>query len=96
MSTETITVRVGNQNLIVPVFIDQETTHQVAKLVSERLREIEGQSARIDSQRFALLAAMHFACEWEGARREAEQETKDFVKALSRIADTLHRIVETL
>ncbi len=96
MSAETISVRIGNQNISVPVFIDQETTLQIADMLNERLQVIENQSTRIDSHRFALLAAMHFACEWEGLKRQTSQETKELVKALSRISDSLQQIIESL
>jgi cell division protein ZapA (FtsZ GTPase activity inhibitor) len=86
------TVTIGNARLTVPVVRDIPTTQRLAAKVTERLRDIEKRSSRIDTVAFALEAAFSFAADLEEeklARNEEQAEiiawVSDCVRALDEI-----------
>ncbi|MBI3119824.1 MAG: cell division protein ZapA, partial [Candidatus Hydrogenedentes bacterium] len=81
----TILVQLGNAKLRIPVFRDEVTTRTLAQQVSERLKKIEGESERIDTQAFALRAAFEFAAEVHELRVAREQDQRDMGVCLDRI-----------
>ena len=64
----------GGTRVRVPVFVNRETTIEIARRVNARLAEIEKDSDRVDTYHFALRAALSFAAELDGAQRAAAAE----------------------
>lgn len=95
-SAETIEVKLAGRRLVVPVVGDETTTRQAAEWVNERLRHIEDESTRVDTQVFALRSALHFAAELVQLREEAEQDNRQLIKALDSIASALRGLVDEL
>lgn len=85
-------VRIGSIPVTLPIHIDMETTGILARQVEERLKRIEDESDIIDTQRFAVQAAYEFAAELYDLEEMQEQDTRDLVKALERIATQLREL----
>jgi cell division protein ZapA (FtsZ GTPase activity inhibitor) len=84
-----VEVTLGRTRVSVPVRGDEATTHAIAQRVTEALDAIEADSPRIDTQRFALLAAFEFAAELHDVTARREGETRELVEALDRLHDAL-------
>lgn len=100
---ETVVVSLGNMNLRVPIYGSRSETIKLADRVNERLRAIEDRSERIDTQAFALEAALFFAAEAEQLRRaiekaheETETEIQEMTKAVSALNSALEEVVSAL
>lgn len=85
-------VRIRSIPVTLPIHIDMETTGILAREVEERLKRIEDDSDIIDTQRFAIQAAYEFAGELHDLEARQEQDTRDLVKALERIATQLREL----
>lgn len=105
MKIPRIDVNLANMSLKLPVVGDPKTTRRIAEIVNERLEEIEKESNSIDTHRYALEAAMHFAAELEQTKQDyaeyvaqaeadEQEETRDVLLALDKIAENLRAIVE--
>ena len=105
MKIPLIDINLAHMPLKIPVIGDPETTRHIAQIVNERLELIEKESNYIDTHRYALEAAMHFAAELEQtkqayaeyiAQAEAEEklENRDILVALDKIAENLRAILE--
>jgi len=94
MTEETIQDEVGGVRLALPIVDDVDTTRRIAARVNDRLREIEAESDRIDTHRFALLAAVSFATEVEECQRKHDQDTRDLLKALNRLLTSLRALLD--
>ncbi len=88
-----IKVRIAGKNISVPVYRDRRTTLQLAKRLDERIQEIEKASDRIDTQAFALEAAIAFAAELADAEQEHEDETAEVFRDMDRLSETLDKLV---
>ena len=93
MMRRTHRTTVAGVTLDLPLHKDPETTEQIARQVTERIREIEDNSTRIDTQAFALTAAVSFAIDLAESKADQEAETAETVKALSAILARLDEIV---
>jgi cell division protein ZapA (FtsZ GTPase activity inhibitor) len=87
-----IEVKIGGRTFSVPRLKDDDTTYHIAKILHERLKEIEARSSRIDSQAFAIEAAMSFAYDQMLAEEAQEEDTQDMMKALGELSKSLHSI----
>jgi len=96
MTSEQITVRIAGYELTVPVFEDEATTRQIAKRVSQRIREIEAQSRRVDTHMFALRAAYSYACDLAALRNEAAEDEREFLRIADQIGRALREVIEEL
>lgn len=94
MTERHVEAAVGGMRLRVPVCCDPETTQAVVEAVNRRLKEIELKSDRVDSQRFALLAAYSFASDLQKCHMDDEDETRSLLKILDRINDALAQLIE--
>ncbi len=90
----TMQVKVGGVTLTVPVCGDEETTEAIVARVEARLSEIEEKSTRIDSQAFALAAAMSFASDLHKATTARESDTEQFSDALEGLTEALEALLE--
>lgn len=92
MIGEGIRVRVGGKSITVPLYGDRRATLRLVKRVNERLEEIEKKHPRIDTQAFALEAAVAFAAELAEAEALHEEETTEVFNDL----DSLSKSVDAL
>lgn len=87
-----IDIKIGGRNFNVPILKDEDTTYYIAKLVQERIKEIEKRSQRIDTQAFAIEAAMTFAFAQLDAEEELADNTADLMKALTSLSEAIESI----
>jgi cell division protein ZapA (FtsZ GTPase activity inhibitor) len=95
MSQPTHRTRIAGLTLDLPVHGDPEETERLAEEVTARVREIEAASTRIDTQAFALKAALSFAAELREAKAAHDADTAEILKALDAILTRLEDIVAT-
>ena len=93
MIEERTKVRIAGKSITVPVYRDRRTTLRLVKLLDERIKEIEKASDRIDTQAFALQAALSFVAELADAEEAHEAETTETFNDLDRISKTLDELV---
>lgn len=93
MIEERTKVRIAGKSISVPIYRDRRTTLRLAKRLDERIQEIEKASDRIDTQAFALEAAISFAAELAAAEQEHENETTQAFIDLDRLSKTLDELV---
>ncbi len=89
----TMRVEIANVKLDVPIFGDPETTLEIAKKVSDRILDIEKRSNRIDTQAFALQAAMEFAAELVLAQADSNDDARDTARALETVSQLLNDLI---
>ncbi len=94
MIEERTKVRIAGKSITVPVYRDRRTTLRLVKLLDERIKEIEKASDRIDTQAFALQAALSFAAELADAEEAHGAETTETFNDLDRISKTLDEMVK--
>jgi len=89
-----IRVAIGGIHMEVPLYGTPEHTRELAASVDEMLAAVEAESARIDSQQFALKAALAFAAQAADARAEVQQQTQALIRALSGFADRIEALAK--
>ncbi|HOJ32307.1 MAG TPA: cell division protein ZapA [Candidatus Hydrogenedentes bacterium] len=89
-----IECRIAGVNLRVPVCQDESTTKRIVELVNKRLKEIESASSRIDTQKFALLAAYSFATELQDLMDRQAQEERSLARLLEEVGKSLRELLE--
>jgi cell division protein ZapA (FtsZ GTPase activity inhibitor) len=87
--TDLMEATLGHMHLKVPILVDRDTTQRIAAKVNARLAEIERNSERVDTQAFALLAAMSFAMEAEQTRLVSAAQVEEAQDALAGERQTL-------
>lgn len=92
---ETLAVQIGRQKLLVPICEDEETTLDIIKQVEERLTAIEEERDWVNSTQFATLAAYLFAVDLYNAQQEHAKDTREFLVALNKLAETLRDIAQS-
>ena len=92
MIEERTKVRIAGKTITVPVYRDRRTTLRLAKRLDERIQEIEKAGSRIDTQAFALEAAISFAAELADAEQEREEETTQVFNDLDSLSKTLDEL----
>ncbi len=92
MIRPTVLRKVGGATLQVPVFVDEETTDELVRLVNARLQKIEGESTRIDTQAFALLAAVSFAEDYLRLQEERRHDQEEILKTLRKVTEALRAL----
>lgn len=95
MTRSTHRTQVAGVTLDLPMYRDAETTEKLAQEVTQRIREIEETSQRIDTQAFALAAAVSFAAELADAREEHRRDSADAAKSLTVILARLDEIIQS-
>lgn len=89
---KTVRIEVGGKTVHSPIFEDVHTTRELAKQVTERLAAIERDADRIDTQAFALTAAISFAHDAAQLRAEQEADTRAILKALDDLTQRLRKL----
>lgn len=92
MSPTAIKARVGGISLQVPICVDHNTTLRLVKRVNDYLERLEKETGRIDTQTYALKAALAFAAEAEELRRERDHETAALANALDEVVETFRKL----
>ena len=87
-----VDVKIGNRTFSVPRYKDNDTTYHLAKLLQDRIKEIEANSPRIDTQAFAIEAAMSFANDLLETEETLEAETKEMMTSLADLSKDLQKI----
>jgi cell division protein ZapA (FtsZ GTPase activity inhibitor) len=93
MSPARVKVKLAGKTIEVPVYGDSQLTQKLAARVNQRIKEIEERSDRIDTQAFALEAALAFAAELEEIRKESEADRKAMHVELDRISKTVDKLI---
>ena len=93
MSPARIKVKLAGKTIEVPVFGDSQLTQKLAARVNARIKEIEQRADRIDTQAFALEAALAFAAELETVREESEADRKAVYAELDRLSRSVEKLI---
>lgn len=96
MTDHTMEVQVGNLNLKIPIYMDENTTRLLVQRVNQRLREIERQSTKIDSHAFALQAALSFAAEAEDRKLDSDEDSRELMAQLDQMNESLEDLLAGL
>ena len=94
MSDSKIEVKLAGVRLNIQPYGDPETTRRAAQEVTRLVREIEARSNRIDTQAFALEAALAFAAELDLKDQAQVKETKELLVAFDRLTEMLRTILD--
>ncbi len=90
---ERVKIKLGGRTLSVPLYKDMDTTIGIAKLVSQRLKDIEKASDRIDTQAFALEAAMSFAIDAAESQTASEEDARDMLLQMDALSKELAGLI---
>ncbi len=85
---------IAGSRIRVPIFGDEAATKALAERVSQEVTAIEASSERIDTQAFALQAAMAFAAESRGLEADHTQEVAQLQVALDQLSAKLAELLE--
>ena len=96
MKPKTVNARIAGIQLDVPLYTDEERTRQIIQIVADKLQEIESASTRIDTQVFALLAAIAFAAQLDDQLQHAERDQRELVKALHGVLESIRKLINQL
>ena len=88
-----IKARIAGKTITVPVYRDRRTTLRLIQRLNQRIQEIEKESDRIDTQAFALQAALSFAAELTEIEAEQEEETTQVFNDLDNLSKTLEHLL---
>jgi cell division protein ZapA (FtsZ GTPase activity inhibitor) len=92
MSPARVKVKLAGKTIEVPVYGDSQLTQRLAARVNARIKEIEERAGRIDTQAFALEAALAFAAELQQLQNESEADRKTIYAELDRISKTVDKL----
>ncbi|PCJ52627.1 MAG: hypothetical protein COA73_16125 [Candidatus Hydrogenedentota bacterium] len=90
---ERVQIKLGGRTLSVPLYRDMDTTIGIAKLVSKRLQEIEKTSPRIDTQAFALEAAMSFAIDAAESQTNSEEDGREMLLQMDTLSKEIAELI---
>ncbi len=93
MSPARVRVKLAGKTIEVPVYGDSHATQQLAARVNARIKEIEERSGRIDTQAFALEAALAFAAELKAVQEAADGDRKAMFAELDRLSKEIDKLV---
>lgn len=93
---ETLTIRVANVTVTLPVYRSEADTRRLVALVEERMGEIAAQGGRFDSQAFAIAAAYSFAIELDQARITAEQDAQAISQRLEALTQAIELVARDM
>ncbi len=86
-------VKIGRVSLQIPVYGTEDATLRIVHELNERLKRVEAESDRIDTQAFALKVAASFAAEADDLREQADQEKRELLLALHRVSESLRALL---
>ena len=94
MKPKEIELTLGRIRLHAPVYGSEGATRELAADVNRRLKEIEEKSQRIDTQAFALLAALSFAANVQDLKEAQQEETASVLVTLDEFSESLDGLLE--
>ena len=86
----------GGVRITVPIAVDAQTSTQAADMVNERLKLIESQHERVNTQHFALMSAFFFAEQLIIQQRNENAQNHEILTALETITTRLYELVNAL
>jgi cell division protein ZapA (FtsZ GTPase activity inhibitor) len=89
----TLKKKVGGITLPVPIYVDEATTDDLIRKVNRRMKELEDESGRIDTQAYALLTALAFAEEARAERERSETQQADLLRTLKKLTEALRSLL---
>ena len=92
MSGPRVKVKLGGKTVEVPIYRDMKATQKLAERLNERLKTIEAESGRIDTQAFALEAAYRFAAEAQRLEDDASADRTETLKELDRLSKAIDKL----
>lgn len=92
MSGGRMKVKLGGKPIEVPVYKDTRHTLRLAESINARLKAIEAESGRIDTQAFALEAAYACAAEAQQIIDNAEAGRAEMLKELDRLSRAIDKL----
>jgi cell division protein ZapA (FtsZ GTPase activity inhibitor) len=92
MTPARVRVTLAGKTIDVPVHGDTQATQKLVARVNARIKEIEQRAGRIDTQAFALEAALDFAAELHRVEQEAEADRKSLYNELDRLGKQLDKL----
>jgi cell division protein ZapA (FtsZ GTPase activity inhibitor) len=93
MSNARMKVKLGGKTVEVPVFKDTRATLRLAEVVNEKLKAIEAESGRIDTQAFALETAFAYAAEAQSLADAADAHRVEVLKEFDRLSKSMDKLV---
>ncbi len=93
MSPARVKVKLAGKTIEVPVYGDSQLTQKLAARVNARIKEIEQRSSRIDTQAFALEAALAFAAELQHVQDESDADRNTVYAELDRLSKTVDKLI---
>jgi cell division protein ZapA (FtsZ GTPase activity inhibitor) len=94
VSKGNVEVTIAGSRIRVPIFGDEAATKALAERVSQEVAAIEASSERIDTQAFALQAAMAFAAESRHLEANHGKEVAQLQVALNELSAKLAELLE--
>lgn len=94
MKRERVNIRIGGRQFNVPVYDDVDNTFHLAKQLQERLTAIEDAAERVDTQSFAVEAALEILHDLQRSEVEREADTTDMMAELKRLTARLDQLVQ--
>jgi cell division protein ZapA (FtsZ GTPase activity inhibitor) len=94
VSKGSVEVTIAGSRIHVPIFGDEAVTKALAERVSQEVTAIEKSSERIDTQAFALQAAMAFAAESRRLEANHNKEVAQLQVALDQLSAKLAELLE--
>jgi len=85
--------QVAGVTLQVPIYTDEATTNALIQQVNDRIEEIASTADRIDTQAFALLAALSFAADLHNQQTQHEQQQSNQLRALKKLTESLRSLL---
>ncbi len=95
-SQKYLEARLGGVLLNVPILGSLSRTQVIVDKVNTKLHEIETASTRIDTQKFALLAAFHFAAELQDLTEAHVEEDKQLARSLEQLNVQIQELVSLI
>ena len=94
MNGDSVEVTIAGSRIRVPIYRDEATTKALAQRVSQEISVIEKSSDRIDTQAFALQAAMRFAAETKDLEASHKKDVAQLQVALDELSSKLAELLK--
>jgi cell division protein ZapA (FtsZ GTPase activity inhibitor) len=92
MKRPTLRKKIANSTLQVPIYGNEKRTDELIQQVNERVKQIEEESDRIDTQAFAILAALSFAAEVRELQEARAAEGENVLRNLRKLAESIRAL----
>lgn len=96
MTSELVRIEIAGVTITVPVYGDVMHTRRLAAEVTRRISQIEQQSTKVDTQAFALAAALSFAADLNKSQEDRAQDTRALLRTLDKILTELRAILKSV